>query len=525
MNTALHSTAGLSGSASGHAAQALSLLVSPTQAAQWLRQRVQGNLSADSRTVAPGDGLLAWPGTRSDARTHVRAALAAGARACLVEAHGVESFDFGPDAQNSVASYLGLKQAAGPIASAYFEEPSAKLDVLAVTGTNGKTSTAWWLAHALSSAAVARPGPCAVVGTLGIGRPPQVQSNGLTSPDPVLLHKSLYTLQRGGCSALAIEASSVGLAERRLDGLRIKVALFTNFTQDHLDYHGSMDAYWEAKAELFRWPGLTAAVVNIDDAKGRTLATDLARSGIDLWTYSAQGAARLRASAVQHDAPGLSFTVSEGSQSLPLQTELAGQFNVSNLLAVIGGMRALGITLDAALQACAALQSVPGRMEWISEPNQPLAVVDYAHTPDALEKALAGLRPLAQQRGGALWCVFGCGGNRDAGKRPLMAAAAAQGADHIVLTSDNPRMEDPQAIIDQVLQGFTPMQLNRLQVQSRREQAIAQTMRNAAPADVVLIAGKGHEDYQEVGAQRLPFSDREHARQALRQRTLGGLPK
>ena len=513
---------GFDDGAARHDSRPLDLLRSPAQAALWLRQRVTGTLCADSRTIEPGDGLLAWPGAHSDARTHVRDALAAGARACLVETQGLEAFDFGPSAMDSIASYAGLKQAAGPIASAYFEQPSAKLDMLAITGTNGKTSTAWWLAQALSDAALARPGPCAVVGTLGIGRPPHVQSSGLTSPDPVLLHKSLRALQVDGCSACAIEASSVGLAERRLDGLLIKVAVFTNFTQDHLDYHGSMQAYWQAKAELFRWPGLVAAVVNIDDAKGQELAADLAGTGIDLWTYSALGEARLRASAVQHGAPGLNFTVSEGAQSLPLHTALAGQFNVSNLLAVLGSMRALGIPLEAALQACTALQSVPGRMEWVSERYQPLAVVDYAHTPDALEKALAGLRPLATQRGGALWCVFGCGGNRDASKRPLMAAAAAKGADHIVLTSDNPRMEDPQAILDQVLQGFTPAQRGRLQVRSQRDQAILQTILNAAPADVVLIAGKGHEDYQEIRGQRLPFSDREQARQALRKRALQG---
>ncbi len=502
--------------------QALQPLGTPAQAAQWLREHVSGTLCADSRKLAAGDGFLAWPGATSDARQHVRDALAAGASACLVEAQGVEAFGFevdaGPGGQSSIASYCGLKHDAGPIASAYFDQPSAQLDMLAITGTNGKTSTAWWLAQALSSESAGRTGPCAVVGTLGIGRPPHVAASGLTSPDPVLLQKSLRAMLDEGFSACAIEASSVGLAERRLDGLRVRVAVFTNFTQDHLDYHGSMDAYWLAKAELFRWPGLAAAVVNLDDAKGQALAADLAGSGVDLWTYSCAKPARLHASAIRHEDQGLRFSLSEGAQSGELSTVLAGRFNVSNLLAVLATMRALGLPLERALRACEALEPVPGRMEWVREDGQPLAVVDYAHTPDALEKALAGLRPLAEQRGGRLWCVFGCGGNRDSHKRPLMAAAAAQGADQVVVTSDNPRFESAQAIIDQIVQGFTSSQLGHVQVQSDRALAIEQTLMWAEPTDVVLLAGKGHEMYQETAGQRLAFSDRIHAALALRKR-------
>jgi UDP-N-acetylmuramyl-tripeptide synthetase len=501
---------------------ALRRLGSPAQAAHWLRERVSGSLCADSRKLAAGDGFLAWPGAASDARRHVRDALAAGASACLVEAQGAESFGFeaeiGPDGRASVASYLALKQHAGPIASAYFDTPSAQLDTLAVTGTNGKTSTAWWLAQALSGASAGRAGPCAVIGTLGIGRPPLVAASGLTSPEPVLLHRSLRQFVDQGLSACAIEASSVGLAERRLDGLCVKVAVFTNFTQDHLDYHGSMERYWQAKAELFHWPGLAAAVVNLDDAKGQALAAELAGSGVDLWTYSCAGPARLQASAVSHAPEGLRFTVSEGTQDCELRTVLAGQFNVSNLLAVLATLRALGLPLERALSACEALEPVPGRMEWVREEGQPLAVVDYAHTPDALEKVLAGLRPTAEQRGGRLWCVFGCGGNRDAFKRPLMAAAAAALADQVVVTSDNPRLEPAHSIIVQIAQGFTPAQMARVRIQSDRALAIEQTLMLAEPADVVLLAGKGHEPYQEIGDQRIAFSDRVFAALALRKR-------
>jgi UDP-N-acetylmuramyl-tripeptide synthetase len=513
---------GVDDGASRHDRPALRRLGSPAQAAQWLRERVSGALCADSRKLAAGDGFLAWPGATSDARRHVRDALAAGASACLVEAKGVDAFGFeaelGPGGQDSIASYLALKQDAGPIASAYFDTPSAQLDMLAVTGTNGKTSTAWWLAQALSGDSAGRAGPCAVIGTLGIGRPPLVAASGLTSPDPVLLHRSLRSMLDEGCSACAIEASSVGLAERRLDGLRVKVAVFTNFTQDHLDYHGSMERYWQAKAELFRWPGLAAAVVNLDDTKGEALAADLAGSGVDLWTYSCARPARLQASAITHAAQGLRFSVSEGAQTGELRTVLAGQFNVSNLLAVLATMRALGLPLDRALSACEALEPVPGRMEWVREDGQPLAVVDYAHTPDALEKVLAGLRPTAEQRGGRLWCVFGCGGNRDALKRPLMAAAAAALADQVVVTSDNPRLESAQSIIVQILQGFAPSQMDRVRVQGDRALAIEQTLMSAEPADVVLLAGKGHEQFQESGDQRVAFSDRVQAALALRKR-------
>jgi UDP-N-acetylmuramoyl-L-alanyl-D-glutamate--2,6-diaminopimelate ligase len=495
-------------------------LTSPQLAALWLQERVQGALHADSRPVGAGDGFIAWPGAATDGRKHVAAALAQGAAACLV------------------ASYPGLKAATGPIASAFYGNPSAALEVLAVTGTNGKTSTAWWLAEALSTLTVpggvrtlrldgsterSVPSPCAVMGTLGIGVPPELTYTGLTTPDPVMMQRELRALVERGFGACAIEASSIGIAERRLDGARIAVAVFTNFTQDHLDYHGSMEAYWQAKAELFRWPGLRAAVINIDDVHGASLCANLIEAGVgalDVWTVSAAGSpARLMARDVGYDAQGLQFSVAEhGTDAVErISTGLIGQYNVANLLGVLGTLRALGLTLAEAVAACANLGSVPGRMERVSAgAGAPLAVVDYAHTPDALDKALAGLRPLAQQRGGALWCLFGCGGDRDPIKRPMMAAVAERQADRVIVTSDNPRSENADAIISQVLLGLSRPEA--AQVQPDRAAAIADAIAQAAPQDVVLIAGKGHEAWQEIAGQRIPFSDRIHAQDALAQR-------
>jgi UDP-N-acetylmuramoyl-L-alanyl-D-glutamate--2,6-diaminopimelate ligase len=488
-------------------------LHSPQEAVRWLRARVTGTLHCDSRKVRAGDGFIAWPGAASDGRKHVPAALAQGAAACLVECEGVEAFGFETPA---VAAYPRLKPATALVAAEFFGHPSRELDVLAVTGTNGKTSTAWWLAQALSNLPEPHAIPCALVGTLGVGRPPHVESTGLTTPDPVLLQHHFRRFVDEGARACAIEASSIGIVERRIDGTRVRVAVFTNFTQDHLDYHGTMQAYWEAKAELFRWDGLQAAAINVDDPKGRELMDQLAGRGLDLWPFSCETDARLHAEDIGYTAQGLRFAVVEGGMRETLQTQLIGQYNISNLLGVIGAIRALGVPLDAAVQACGALLPVPGRMERINMAGRPLVAVDYAHTPDALEKALEALRPLAQQRGGALWCVFGCGGDRDPVKRPLMAAVAQKNADRVVVTSDNPRSEDPAAIIGQILPGLSGPQA--ASVQADRARAIAETIAAAAPADVVLLAGKGHEDYQEVRGVKHPFSDQDHARKALEAR-------
>ncbi len=501
-------------------------LHTPTQAAQWLRTQVTGTLQSDSRKLKAGDGFIAWPGAAVDARQFVEAALKAGAAACLVEDADVARWGL---EGARVASYQGLKADTGAIAAEFFGTPSSALQVVAVTGTNGKTSTAWWLAQALSALPDALALPCGMVGTLGVGQPPAsgaaavalhsstaVTSTGLTTPDPVLLQRTLRQFCDEGLKACAMEASSIGIEEHRLNGTQIRVAVFTNFTQDHLDYHGSMAAYWQAKRRLFVWPGLAAAVINVDDAQGMALAESLGSSALDLWTLSCQCDARLRARNMAYDSLGLSFDVVEGGVSYRLQTRMIGSYNVSNLLGVLGAMRALGVPLQEAVNACSGLHPVPGRMECLGGVQEPLVAVDYAHTPDALSQALAALRPLAAQRGGHLWCVFGCGGDRDASKRPLMGAIASQKADQVVVTSDNPRGEKSESIIAHILLGLAHNKT--VDVQPDRALAIAEAITRAAPCDVVLLAGKGHEDTQEIAGTKHPFSDHDHAQRALRSR-------
>ena len=494
-------------------------LRTPIEAANWLRKRVTGTIHADSRQVQVGDGLMAWPGVANDARQYVAATLADGAAACLVEMDAAERYAF---TSENVAGFHQLKAASGPIAAAYFEQPTRQLDVLAVTGTNGKTSTAWWLAQALSNLQQVAPIPCAVVGTLGTGRPPAVVATGLTTPDAVLLQKTFRRFVSEGIQACAVEASSIGIAEHRLDGTHIRTALFTNLTQDHLDYHGTMEAYWQSKARLFQWPGLQSAVINIDDPQGAALAVTLSGKVPDIWTISCTGAARLQARDIRYNQRGLNFSVVEAdgttgatsnTASHVLQTALIGRYNVSNLLGVMAAMRSIGVPLAAVIESCTNLTAVPGRMQCVGELGQPLAAVDYAHTPDALGKALEALRSLSSQRRGQLWCVFGCGGDRDATKRPLMGAIAARHADRLVVTSDNPRSEKPETIISQILLGLTGHA--SAIVEPDRGQAIRQAIAEAGVNDVLLIAGKGHEDYQEVAGQRFPFSDLDHVRRAL----------
>ena len=494
-------------------------LASTDAAVEWLVLRGAAALATDSRRVRPGDAFIAWPGYAHDARAFVPGALASGAVACLVEANGAGVYGFERDER--IAALAGLKAAAGPIASRFMGVPSKRLRVVACTGTNGKTSSAWWIAQAFTRLGMR----CGIVGTLGIGEPPPagaaeqpdagVAFNGLTTPDPVALQAALRDFADAGFGAAALEASSIGIAEHRLDGTHIDTALFTNFTQDHLDYHGDMAAYWDAKARLFAWSGLQAAVVNIDDVQGLALAERLADATLDLWTCARGHAARLRAGEIRHAASGLEFEVHEGTDRAEVRTALIGLYNVSNLLGVIGVLRASGFTLADAAAACAVLSPVPGRMQRVAvDEAGPQVVVDYAHTPDALDKVLAALRPFADERGGKLWCVFGCGGNRDAAKRPLMGALACRLADRVVVTSDNPRLESPDFIISQILAGV--LGHDEVDVIENRADAVSHAIVDAGANDVVLLAGKGHEDYQDVGGVRHPFSDAEHALAALR---------
>jgi UDP-N-acetylmuramyl-tripeptide synthetase len=494
----------------------MQMLHNAPEAAQWLRARVTGELRTDSRLVQAGDGFIAWPGAATDGRQYLAQALQKGAAACLLEAQGHEMWVGGlnEDLQKVLATLPELKSQTGLVADAYYEKPSQALSVMAVTGTNGKTSTAWWLAQALTSPVLKQT--CGLVGTLGVGVLPHLETTGLTTPDPVLMQALFKDFVDAGVHFCAIEASSIGLAEHRLDGTCIRTAIFTNFTQDHLDYHGSMAAYWEAKQGLFEWNGLQAAVINIDDAQGALLAQALKNSKLDVWTCSRQGAARLQAR-MQPDLQGLSFDVVEGAECIRLETALIGDYNVDNLLGVIAALRSVNVSLAQAVRACQHLSAVPGRMELVSmDGTVPLALVDYAHTPDAVTKALTALQSIARRRGGQLWCVIGCAGDRDPGKRPLMAAAAQALADHVVLTSDNPRTESPQVILDQMVAGLTDPAA--AQVVIDRAEAIALAVSRAQAADVVLVAGKGHEDYQEVHGVRLPFSDKQQLLAALHAR-------
>lgn len=502
-------------------------LHSPAQAAQWLRQHVTGVLCTDSRAVNSGDGFIAWPGAAVDGRAYVMSALDKGATACLVEAQGSEqwstdwltAFDKVPA---KLATYSGLKADTGWIADAYYEQPSRALKILAVTGTNGKTSTAWWLAQALNALSNAEQSSrCAVVGTLGVGEPPNLVTTGMTTPDPVLLQAQFRKFATAGVTHCAIEASSIGIAEKRLDGTHIHLAIFTNLTQDHLDYHGSMDAYWQAKEALFAWPDLQVAVVNIDDQHGAKLAAVLQKNKtLDVWTCSSQNKlARLQALNLERTLNGMAFDVKESDQVMRIQTSLMGDYNVDNLLGVMASMRSLNIPLHTVIDVCSRLQAVPGRMEKVVGVEGialPLTVVDYAHTPDAVTQTLAALKPVTHAMGSQLWCVLGCGGDRDASKRPLMAAAAELGADHVVLTSDNPRSESPSAIVQDMLKGLKNPASTYHELD--RAKAIAYAVANAGSRDVILIAGKGHEDTQEVAGVKHPFDDRVHAHEALVQR-------
>ena len=505
-------------------------LGSSTAAAAWLQARGARALCTDHRRVRPGDAFLAWPGRSHDARRHAGSALAAGATVCLVEARGLDLAAV-PAGDERLACMDELKRQAGEVADAFLRHPSRSLEVVAITGTNGKTSSTWWVAQALG----ALERRCGVVGTLGVGGPQSTfESTGLTTPDAVALQSAFRRFADEGLQACAIEASSIGIVEHRLAGTSLAVAAFTNLTQDHLDYHGTMAAYGAAKRALFDTPGLEAAVLNVDDAQGRAWAAELAhRPGLALWTVSPSGLAdvspRLWVRQVLHTGEGMAFDLCErdaatgAEQAEAVHTPLIGGFNVENLLVVAGCLRALGVPLPQVARALSRLTPVPGRLERVPAPvtgRHPAVVVDYAHTPDALDKALQALTPLAVARGGQLWCVFGCGGDRDVTKRPLMGRAAVRGASHVVVTSDNPRSEPPDGILAQVMAGardaaHASAAARTLVALEDRRAAILHAVQSAAPVDVVLIAGKGHEQTQEIAGAKHPFSDVAEAAAAL----------
>ena len=490
-----------------------------------LHARGVRDLQLDSRAVQPGDAFVAVPGRASDGRRFIDAAIERGARVVLVEAVGWTS----RERPVPVLPVTGLARDLGRLAAAWYGEPSQALLSVGVTGTNGKTSCSQWIAQALGLAGR----KCGVIGTVGSGFPGALDEANLTTPDAVSLQRVVRRLADAGAQALAMEVSSIGLDQGRVAGMKFDIAVFTNLTRDHLDYHGTMQAYGEAKARLFDWPTLKHAVLNLDDAFGRQIAhTLLARPrAAQVIGYSLRDASSLGllgqpliAREVRATAQGLSFVIETAGERAPVEVGLVGQFNVANLLAVTGTLQAAGLSLAEAAALLPQLAPPPGRMQRIGGEmarNEPLAVVDYAHTPDALAQALAALRPVAQARGGALWVVFGAGGDRDPGKRAPMGEAASA-ADHVVVTSDNPRSEDPEAIVAMVAAGVAPQCDCRRVVD--RAAAIAQALGAADARDVVLIAGKGHESYQDVRGVKRPFSDVEQALAALAQRSVDHRP-
>jgi UDP-N-acetylmuramoyl-L-alanyl-D-glutamate--2,6-diaminopimelate ligase len=470
-------------------------------------------LCADSRAVAPGEVFVAYPGARVDGRRFIADAVARGASAVLWErqGHAGETAIAVPN-----VAVDDLQALSGWIAHLVYGRPSEKLWTVGVTGTNGKTSVSQWIAQAFAQ--LGRR--CAAIGTLGCGLlGPKVEGHASgqmeeslnTTPDALTLHRLFASYLAQGAQAAAMEVSSIGLHQGRVNGVHFDVAVFTNLTRDHLEYHGSMQAYGAAKEQLFATPGLKTAVLNLDDALGCKIARDLAGSGVQVSGYSLRGTAAhgvdvlLAAENVTATPLGQRFTAVTPQGRADIQASVVGEFNVSNLLAVLGTLLASGVPLDQAAAVLQGLTSSPGRMQALGGEGQPLAVIDYAHTPDALEKALAALRETVTVRGGRLVCVFGCGGNRDPGKRPLMGEVAARQADAVILTSDNPRDEDPQAILADIARGVTGASGAR--TVADRAEAINTAIAEADARDVVLIAGKGHETYQEIAGRRLPFSD------------------
>ena len=494
-----------------------------------------GGVADDSRQVRPGDLFVAYPGDLADGRRYIADAIVRGACAVLWEAEG--DFVWNPDWKIANLSATRLRALAGPLAHALFGQPSERLSLIAITGTNGKTTISQWIAYA-------HPRLCAIIGTLGAGFPDRLLETGFTTPEAATLTRYLAEFAAAKAQACALEASSIGIEEGRLDGARIDVAVFTNLTHDHLDYHGTMENYAAAKERLFTWPRLRLAVINLDDRFGRELVGRCTATRILGYTQSdapspCQGV--IRAENVEETIHGLRFTLCAPNGRAPVESGLLGRYNVSNLLAVAAVLIDAGLTPEDVAARFAKLTSPPGRLEKVvgrrqsatqeqtpggsqerdkgsqerdngsqERDNEPLIIVDYAHTPDALERALRALRPVARARGAGLVALFGCGGDRDRGKRPLMGKIAAQLADRVVLTSDNPRSEDPSAILDEIRSAAPAAELI-----VDRAQAIRQTILAAHPADVILLAGKGHETYQENAGVRCAFSDITEAGAAL----------
>ncbi|MDR5868364.1 UDP-N-acetylmuramoyl-L-alanyl-D-glutamate--2,6-diaminopimelate ligase [Halomonas koreensis] len=470
-------------------------------------------LCLDSREAGPGTVFIAVPGVAADGRDHIPAALAAGA--ALVLAHGDDAEPAGTDDDPRVLRLPHLRRRLGELGKGLFAVPEA-LELVGVTGTNGKSSVTHYIA-ALSE----RLGrPAAMVGTLGHGRPGALAEGALTTPGPLALQAALGELAGQGAGRVAMEASSHALEQERLDACRVTAAVFTNLSRDHLDYHGSMAAYAAAKARLFRRPELALAVVNADDPLARLMLAGVPE-GVRVLAVGEDEAVTLRVVDWIPHAEGQRALVATPGGERVLSLPLMGRFNLTNVLLAIATLHGLGEDLDALFEAAGELSPVPGRMQALVAERAPTVVIDYAHTPDALENALQGLRAHLPDAG-RLWCLFGCGGDRDAGKRPLMAAAAARHADRLVITDDNPRGEAPGAIREQILAGLSEAGRAAARVVDGRGRAIRDTIVGAGAGDVILVAGKGHETYQEIDGVRHAFSDLAEAEAALAERREGG---
>lgn len=473
---------------------------------------VVSGLHLDSRHVRAGDAFVALQGGTTHGIEFARMAFERGAAVVLAES--TESrpvVDRAPDFPGPVIWIDNLRRHLGAIAARYFDHPSAALTLIGVTGTNGKTSTVQMLARALDFLGHR----AASIGTLGVGLAGQLEAGERTTPDVISVHARLAALRAAGASHVAMEVSSHALDQGRVDDVAFDVAVFTNLTRDHLDYHGSMQAYGETKARLFAWPTLAAAVLNVDDDFGRTLASRIDGEVVRLRTGVQTRDADVRADDVHALASGLRFHLVTPWGDADVQSPLLGRFNVANLLAVTACLGALGEPFERVVDVVGRLQPVPGRMSRLGgHDDVPLLVVDYAHTPDALEQALTGLRAHCS---GRLICVFGCGGERDAGKRPQMGAIAERLADLTIVTDDNPRGEDGDAIVAGIVAGF--VRPGAACIERDRARAIAMALDEAGAGDVVLVAGKGHEPYQEVAGEKHPFDDLAVARAAMQGRT------
>ncbi|NEN75657.1 bifunctional UDP-N-acetylmuramoyl-L-alanyl-D-glutamate--2,6-diaminopimelate ligase MurE/UDP-N-acetylmuramoyl-tripeptide--D-alanyl-D-alanine ligase MurF [Pelistega sp. NLN82] len=470
----------------------------------WLKQYIseKADLRLDSRDIQKGDVFVACKGTHTDGTQYIHQAVNKGAAAVLIEKGLVY-----PSIEIPVLEVDQLRTQLGALADEWYGFPSASMTVIAVTGTNGKTSCTNWIAQALNQQGVA----CATIGTLGTILPSGESLGGsLTTPDMLSMHRLLAVLKAKDIHTVAIEASSIGLEQGRLDNIQIKVAGFTNLTLDHLDYHQSMQEYERCKSLLFTRKDVEYAVINIDDSSGERFFTQSTAKAIMAYSLKDHPKASIYAKNQQFTEAGLLFTLSLPEGETQILAHLVGEHNIANLLLVAGVLNALGWDISKIAKSLALLKAVPGRLEIVKPPitaNIPLVVVDYSHTPDSLEQALKALRPSAQTQQGELVCVFGCGGDRDPTKRPVMGKIASEQADKVYVTSDNPRTEEPQQILNDILQGMPEGSF----ANTERAYTILHAIFHAKTNDVVLIAGKGHETYQEIHHQKYPFDDRQWA--------------